>query len=97
MINRRIPLTLTVTVSGGTGSASTTIASGTVGSFAIKAPSAVAAYTIEMKDSDAYGLIGKSGLVGDTTIHALFSISVGMTITITGTDGVYSVRLWYLY
>lgn len=97
MINRRIPLTLTVTVSGGTGSTSTTIASGTVGSFAIKAPSAVAAYTIEMKDSDAYGLIGKSGLVGDTTIHALFSISVGMTITITGTDGVYSVRLWYLY
>ena len=97
MIPRRIPLTLNITVSGGTGSVSSTVASGTVGSFAIKAPSAAAAYTIEMKDSDGYGYIGQNGLVGDNTLHSLFNISVNVTITITGTDGAYSVRLWYLY
>lgn len=97
MINRRLPLTVTVTVSGGTGSTTITNGTGVVAAYAINAPSAIAAYDIEMTDADGYGYSGRNGNTGDTTIKDLFMADGTITITITGTNGSYSVRVWFLY
>lgn len=97
MINRRLPLTVNVTVSGGTGATTITNGTGVIAAYAINAPSAVASYGIEMTDVDGYGYSGQSGLTGDTTIKDLFMADGTITVTITGTNGAYSVRIWFLY
>lgn len=97
MINRRLPLTVNVTVSGGTGTTTVTNGTGVVAAYAINAPSAVASYAIEILDADGYGYSGRTGNTGDITIKDLFMADGTMAFTITGTDGTYSVRVWFLY
>lgn len=97
MINRRLPVTVSVTVSGGTGSTTITNGTGIVSQYAINAPSASATYDIEFTDADSYGYSGRGGNVGDTTIQSVFMTDGTITITITGTNGAYSVRIWFLY
>ena len=97
MINRRLPLTATVVVSGGTGTRTITNGTGVVAGYATKAPSGAATYNIEINDADGYGYSGKTGNTGDTTFSDLFMADGTMVFVITGTDGTYTVRVWFLY
>lgn len=80
-----------VTVAGGTGS-NTFTETGEIRQVCIDAP-AGASYTILCVDSDGFGIFGETGLIDDRVLD-MDTLCLGTnTITITGTDGVYSIRL----
>lgn len=86
---------LTITVSSGTGSATFT-AHGKLNSIGFKMPSGTPTYDFEIVDSASFGVAGKTGLSGKTTLGVDKLCTDLNTITISNAtvDGDYLVRLW---
>ncbi len=93
-LGQRPPKTFSITVSGGTGNQTLSEMGGNVIGYSIKSP-AGASYSIEFKDGDDYGLEAEPSMTGDTTVYQEFQVYGDTKCTITGTDGSYTVRLWY--
>ena len=63
---------------------------------AFKTPAGPPSYDFEIKDRDDFGITGRGGLSGDTTVQVEGLIFERNTFTISGAtvDGTYSVKLW---
>lgn len=88
---------VSVVVSGATGTANFPTnypINGEIRQIAIKAPSAVATYTVALTDPDGFLLYKETGITGDTVISMWVYVNSIITITFTSaTNGTYSVRL----
>lgn len=90
------PKKFTITVTSGTGTATTTGILGELVAIGIKPPSG-AIYDIDITDVDGYGVGGRANNNGITTIRLNGACYDNSTITISNAspDGSYSVKLWY--
>ena len=55
-------------------------------------------YSIDFTDSDGFGITGRDGLGGDTTFteDTICQGNIVLTISSASSDGLYSVKLWFL-
>ena len=92
------PQTVSIVVSGGTGS-ETLEQGGIVLAVGIQSPTSSSMYDLDISDSDGYGLMGRAKLRGNTTVKERFHADPDDTqiITISGAneDGTYTVRTWF--
>jgi hypothetical protein len=90
------PSLLSVTVSGGAGSATIRI-NGTGCAIGIKPP-ALAVYDCEITDADGFGLAGGTTLNGLVKIDSFFQVFGVVTVSISAAtvDGTYQIKFWYL-
>ena len=95
-----IPLDYAVTVAAGTGTQAVNTAkvsvtySYKIGNIAIKAPTAQAAYAVNILDSDGYTIFSQTGITGDYSAACGRICRNNISVKITGTDGAYSARLY---
>lgn len=93
---RAVEYDVPITVSGGTGSGTLLIDS-TLGAFiriiCIKT-SPANNYAIEIVDGGGFSIWGNPGLSDSTTMSVDIPFRGTATITVTGSDGSYSIRFW---
>lgn len=96
MASENLPKLLSITVSAGTGTTSSVLG-GEVIAFGIKTPTAGAAFDIEFVDADSFGIGGKPGIVGNSTVYQNFQAHGTITICLTNAsaDGTYQVKIWF--
>ena len=90
---------ISITVSGGTGEATTTSVSGgaiygTLAYVGIKSPSEAAIYDIAIYDIDDYKVYSETSITGTSFLLMESPINTQLRVVITSdTDGAYSIRL----
>jgi len=91
-----IPTLVDITVSGGTGTASMAASIGGMGQgVGVIAPNSAASYELAITDADGFLVSGLPDNVGNTKIEEDSQFHGSHTVTITGTDGAYRVKIWF--
>lgn len=92
----RSPTVIDVTVSGGSGAVVVSLAGGCI-AVGAKKISGTPTYDIELMDQDGFGLFGKEGLSGVSTVPCKIQFWGNTTVLISNAslDGAYQVKLWY--